>query len=100
MYLRKYSRDKKSSASEPDDSTGGTGARRKRSLLPLMEATMSATKSRTQDSDWKNASKTKEKVKKRDLIDANENTQSDIFSGFMTVAIHNNNKEIEVIRRT
>ncbi|KAL4432728.1 hypothetical protein ABPG74_011549 [Tetrahymena malaccensis] len=40
----------------------------------------------------------KQKVKLRDLIDSKENTQSDIFSGFMTVTIFDQNKEIEVIR--
>ncbi|KAL4479144.1 hypothetical protein ABPG72_008974 [Tetrahymena utriculariae] len=42
--------------------------------------------------------KGKQKVKLRDLIDSRENTSSDIFSGFMTVTIFDQNKEIEVIR--
>lgn len=44
--------------------------------------------------------KKKEKVKLKDLINPDENTQSDIFSGFMTVTINDQHREIEVIRNT
>ncbi|EAS06051.2 hypothetical protein TTHERM_00852900 (macronuclear) [Tetrahymena thermophila SB210] len=99
MYLRKYPKDKKQEQDDqkPHKRTYTEDINKKSNdedPVQVKKSKVVLNLPSIEDQYERN----KQKVKLKDLIDTKENTQSDIFSGFMTVTIFDQNKEIEVIR--